>query len=280
MNTGVISRLASAYFAIFNDCPQFLSKLNILEELSLSKVRIIVDVSLFAAVNWLVSHEIGHILRGHVDFLQDRRDKKHILKRVTSFFSPTPIPVLAEARREIPSNDSVAPEFYQFLEFDADWFAGSRTIDPILHYHGLLARDLSVLIPDRRDLVRITSLAIYVLLHLLYGDEDDNLDEWKNTSHPHAEVRLYLFWNIANTSVREVTNWNVNLRALFFQDMLEIIREMPDSSVGHLAMRLVRPFELFSSERKEKDALRIVGDHDRFRKELEPFAIPLMHDWT
>lgn len=132
------------------------------------------------AVQFILQHEVGHLVRGHLVFLNE-----------TSFSE------MGSFRSKISS------ETLRILEFDADWWSFKLLIKFITDGSRIPYVNNGVtLCKTRKDLACANSFAITTLFQLLSEAEGLIHDEGKNT-HPHPGIRWAHFLSTLGVALEE-----------------------------------------------------------------------------
>lgn len=152
---------------------------------------IIADYMINITLTYLLRHEFGHIVNGHLDYCQKAKGLFNI------------------AEKDKPSDD---PRFSQTLEMDADSYATNEAIFDILKFSGKsiesMPKELEVFI-DRKEHLFLHIFCIYASFRLL-SSPLNNINKAKTYTHPPAVIRQALILsNIA--TIFEKENYGITM---------------------------------------------------------------------
>lgn len=180
INIGVFVQLGNLFEELFSQERSFLKKISLGSVHSkFGRTQIIANVANFAAIHYLIFHELGHIAYGHTDLIKDKFGGKgqNLLMEMNT----------------TPKSNTIAPELFQSMEVDADLFASSAIFYSIIHSGSLCGLDMSHFIKSKDELLEIAMISVFSMFHLFYGDEK-RIDAFKFKTHPLPEIRLLKFW--------------------------------------------------------------------------------------
>jgi len=186
INTGAITMLLQIYHAIYFEFPKLCSQINLdqfpgIVDKKFARAQPLSMLSILAALHFLISHEIGHIVYGHTDLL---RDKFNVIDEI----------YLLEATHET-RHPLISSFLFQAMETEADFFGNSSVVLAI-GKKGTLCGVCFDNYLSRRELYRISSIAILIMFHAFYGtDVNLHLSDYTVGSHPVPELRLFEFWD-------------------------------------------------------------------------------------
>ena len=142
-----------------------------------------------SAQGFLLYHEIGHLVRCHLDFL-----------RQSGFSEDDNLNVFLEFENDVPEEQL---HIRRILEFDADMIAAQNMLDAIIH-NGTLKAARAIFgsdAPELRnwgwpDLCYIMHIAIGVIFEIMACLDGVKIEEPSRT-HPHPDVRRNLILNLS-----------------------------------------------------------------------------------
>jgi hypothetical protein len=143
----------------------------------------------FCALDFILHHELSHILLGHLDYLRGRGTTELIERRVHDQRLWT-------------------TEISQACEVDADLMATAVCLDRLRKFHSLRPRseppaDWISVLQDTAIAYRVWYTAISMLL-IVFGVGGEGIVDGSNGSHPHPYLRDCLILDRGLSSVREV----------------------------------------------------------------------------
>jgi hypothetical protein len=142
-----------------------------------------------AATHFLMYHEVGHVVCGHLDYGSGARNARFIMEAVSSGGRP---------------HENLER---QSLEYEADAFAAVLLLS--YHFHpNRLSVDLPFLVGcDNKDKpIRVLNLLLGSILGVLrmFGGTLKDYDKWDEDTHPPAEVRRI---SIVSHAVAHLHEW-------------------------------------------------------------------------
>lgn len=126
-------------------------------------------IMVMMALDFIVTHELAHIINGHVDYLGSVGGQMR----------------LNETEMSEPA---LSPEAFQALEIDADREAASIVGSGLLHRQ-LIYRDFGAVIDEHTFLLLwvVTILVLFIALDMT----GSSIEQYRKLEHPHPEARLH-----------------------------------------------------------------------------------------
>lgn len=184
INTGALAILGNAYEQLFAHATFLRDGIRQGQHAAQFRpAQLVVWAAFSAACDFLLNHELGHIVYGHTDLVSASAGGSRF-----GLFeaNETATCTSQRIRRKEPSS-----ALFQSMEVDADLHAATAIIGT-LSRSVLCGIDMSHFFNSHTDLCRISVVAILVMFHLFYGKSTSTSD-YVTTTHPLPEIRLMKF---------------------------------------------------------------------------------------
>jgi len=251
INTGTLGELSHGFAQLFTRTPLGRDVTPGTGIDTLTREQLLTNAAFFAALHFILSHELGHIAYGHADLLShqvsDRR--QHFL-------------IEANTQR----SDVLPAGLWQSMEVDADLYASSALVFSIAEgaFCGLSTEPFVRFATDMFD---VAMIAVLTMFHLFYGDSA-RIDDYQARSHPLPEVRFLKFCSRA---------WQLRTLA----PKLSISEDAGQQLVANITAWLPSELQakIFPSLRLEgginllNEAKRVRANEDRYERHLSAFAL-------
>lgn len=209
--------------------------------------NIITDYIAMIATKIVLSHEIGHILNGHLAYRKENGDS-------SISFSMSNIFGARYNNAEL-----------QAMEIDADKFAACQIIS-ILENELLTDTNLQKIICDEEQIYRIVGCSIQCVFYLI-GVKNNfwEVDEPHNYSHPPALTRLNLFLDTCRGLLNDDAKWMQIVKGVIIAH-----RNFSDHYKTNFIQREQFVFNILG----KNEYGELVVDHwKKLKQDLQPFSI-------
>ena len=152
------------------------------------------------------------------------------------------------------------------MEIDADLFATTSLVASIAQGK-LFGYGLQPLLPEQTEVMRVSILSIFVLMHLFYGDRV-TIKSYEKSSHPLPEIRL-LKACMGMNQLGNVMPSVEKLRAILEDPVIATTKLIPEELQSKLfpSCRLSGSVNLFAEN------MRVRKAEDRFQDDLARYAL-------
>jgi hypothetical protein len=199
------------------------------------------------AIKFLVMHEYGHIIFGHLDYLESKTKVSH----------------WTEIEDETLKLKSLSPITSQTLEMDADSYAVLRGVRQIIFLSGNIDNIKQELKPFYSSLESSLTLWFYSIYSLfrLFGYSNCDPLKIKKTLHPQTGIRQHIVFATTHTILQN-------------EPYKELLKRMPSLAMS-IVNKVEKAFEEISFQGYDSRAIKIA-----YEKESQEHVLELVKNWN
>ena len=198
------------------------------------------------AIKFLVIHEYGHIIFGHLDY-QNIKTKNCYWNEISYE----------------ENEEKLDPLISQTLEMDADCYGVNKGIEMLIHYsennNGLID-ELKYFLSPLESSLSLWLFSIYSMFRL-FGFKNKDISKLKTSFHPLTGIRQHIVFITAHTIFQNNQ----------YKELLSKIPELEVSTIKSVE----KAFEEISMQEYDIEAIKIA-----FKKESQEHILLLLRNWN
>ncbi|WP_242309242.1 hypothetical protein [Bacillus cereus group sp. BfR-BA-01524] len=217
------------------------------------------------ALEFLILHEYGHIVSGHVDYFQNKRSSSFIF--------------------ELNSREK-SGLFMQTLEMDADSYATTRCAQRMIYIHTQLKgfyNKLGVPSISFREYFKQRYYSIYFVFRL-FGEVDYDLSALEENSHPASGFRQYFLLLVLHSAF--VAEGQEEL--ITETELIEVLKEVAtecEQALKTISEKIFTPapIRIVATPEGNSHIIKIMENWKNVRPLLEPYSmatLPPIENWN